>query len=110
MPPIKAVIDSYRLRRHFKENAMEIVIEKKVKIPVADLQNLLEIAVRGLKEEDPGIVVEMDAEELAFLDRLVTRGMLNHPEPLVKDWAKNEFEFFRKEIKDDSDKTTIITS
>ena len=86
---------------------MELVEEKKVSIPVSVLGNMLLIAARGFKEEDPHNVVEMDVEEFTFLSRLVTRGVLHVGEGPVKTWTVDELTHFWMEVNGDSDPAPV---
>lgn len=82
----------------------DIVEETKVKIPVAVMGNILLLAARGFRYEDPHNMVEMNSEEFEFFSRLMMRSTISEVDPLKIDWVKGELESFWKEFepKDES--------
>ena len=74
----------------------DIVEEKKVSIPVAVMGNILLLAARGFRYEDPHNIVEMDSEEFMFFSRIMTRSTISEVDPLKIDWLKDELESFWK--------------
>jgi hypothetical protein len=80
---------------------MEIVVEKKINIPTQVIGNLLLIAARGFRNEDPHNKVVMDVEEFELFSRIVKRGLIGHEDDPMKAWCEDELDNFWKELEHD---------